>query len=247
MLCAILLVSRMAVEEALMIFLREAAARGHANHGWLDTRHTFSFANYHDPNFMGFSSLRVINEDRIQPSTGFGDHSHKDMEIISYVLSGTIEHQDSMGHKEQVKAGEFQIMSAGTGVRHSEYNPSTRELLHFYQIWIIPDEKQLTPRYESKVFPKQVAKQLILSPEGRDGSLKVFQNMRLWRYYLAQDEKLSYQVTKVYGYVWLQIVSGELEINDMVTTASDGIAIADELQLTIKANKPTELLLFELS
>ena len=154
-----------------MIYLRKANERGHANHGWLDSWHTFSFANYYDPNFMGFSALRVINDDVIDAGQGFGTHPHKDMEILTYVLEGAVEHQDSMGNKEQVPAGEFQIMSAGTGVRHSEYNPSKTDRLRLYQIWIIPEETGITPRYEQRRFDAAQGKQLVLSPDARDGSL----------------------------------------------------------------------------
>ena len=153
-----------------MIYLRKANERGHANHGWLDSWHTFSFANYYDPNFMGFSALRVINDDVIDAGQGFGTHPHKDMEILTYVLEGAVEHQDSMGNKEQVPAGEFQIMSAGTGVRHSEYNPSKTDRLRLYQIWIIPEETGITPRYEQRRFDAAQGKQLVLSPDARDGS-----------------------------------------------------------------------------
>lgn len=142
-----------------MIYLRKANERGHANHGWLDSWHTFSFANYYDPNFMGFSALRVINDDVIEAGQGFGTHPHKDMEILTYVLEGTVEHQDSMGNKEQVPAGEFQIMSAGTGIRHSEYNPNSTERLHLYQIWIMPEENGITPRYEQRRFDAVQGKQ----------------------------------------------------------------------------------------
>lgn len=158
-----------------MIYVRKAEDRGHANHGWLDSWHTFSFADYYDPNFMGFSALRVINEDVIDAGQGFGTHPHKDMEILTYVLSGTVEHRDSMGNKEQIRAGEFQIMSAGTGVRHSEYNANQDRPLHLYQIWIIPDQVGLEPRYEQRMFDAPQGRQLVLSPDARDGSLKVFQ------------------------------------------------------------------------
>lgn len=229
-----------------MIYLREAEARGYANHGWLETYHSFSFADYYDPNFMGFSALRVINEDRVKPGEGFGEHPHKDMEILSYVLQGAIEHQDSMGHKEQVKAGEFQVMSAGTGVHHSEYNPLQDEPLHFYQIWIIPDQQHLEPRYETRAFPQQDGKQLILSPDARDGSLKVFQDMQLWRWKLKQDEQQQFIMPEKHNKVWIQVVSGEITVNDTHARTSDGIAIADEQTVTIKANKPSEILVFEL-
>lgn len=144
-----------------MIYIRKAQERGHAHHGWLDSWHTFSFAEYYDPNFMGFSALRVINEDTIAPSKGFGTHPHQNMEILTYVLSGVVEHQDSMGNKEQIPAGEFQIMSAGTGVRHSEYNPDNQQALHLYQIWIMPDQQNITPRYEQRKFPDQSGRQYL--------------------------------------------------------------------------------------
>ena len=157
-----------------MIYVRKAEERGHANHGWLDSWHTFSFADYHDANFMGFSALRVINEDVIDGGQGFGTHPHKDMEILTYVLSGTVEHQDSMGNKEQIPTGEFQIMSAGTGVRHSEYNASDKDPLHLYQIWIIPERKGIEPRYAQRRFEDVKGRQFVLSPDEREGSLKVF-------------------------------------------------------------------------
>lgn len=230
-----------------MIYLRKAEARGHADHGWLDTYHTFSFADYYDPSFMGFATLRVINEDRVQPGEGFGEHSHKDMEILSYILNGVIEHKDSIGHKEQVQAGEFQIMSAGTGVRHSEYNPSSDELLHFYQIWIIPNQPRLLPRYETKAFTQQIGKQLILSPDAHDGSLRVFQNMLLWRWRFEEGEEQEYTIPEEHNNVWIQVVSGEIAVHDIYAHTSDGIAIAEEKKITIRANKATEILLFELS
>lgn len=229
-----------------MIDVRKANARGHANHGWLDTYHSFSFANYYDPNFMGFSDLKVINEDRVQAGKGFGKHPHKNMEILSYVLEGTIEHQDSMGFKEQVKAGEFQIMSAGTGILHSEYNPSVQDGLHFYQIWIEPREKNIKPRYETRYFPKVEGKQLILSPDARDHSLKVFQDMNLWRWRFQAQENHQYTLSEKYKHVWIQVVSGKLNVNDQWVQTSDGIAIFNEETIQIKADQTAELLLFEL-
>src|SRR5574344_1848271 len=159
-----------------MRLLRQANARGHANHGWLDSFHSFSFAEYYDPRFMGFSALRVINEDRIAPLGGFPTHPHQEMEILTYVLSGTVAHRDSMGNISQVTAGEFQIMSAGTGITHSEYNPSATEELHLYQIWIRPDQARVAPRYEQRQFPRQEGFQLLLSPDGEEGSLHVYQD-----------------------------------------------------------------------
>lgn len=229
-----------------MIYLRKGKDRGYANHGWLESYHTFSFADYYDPKFMGFSSLRVINEDRVQAGRGFGEHPHKDMEILSYILQGTIEHKDSMGHTEQLKSGEFQIMSAGTGIRHSEYNPLDDELLHFYQIWIMPNQQNLTPRYEARTFPSQNGKQLILSPDAREGSLKVFQDMQLWNWKLAKNEQQTYTLPEKYRHVWIQVVSGDITVNDIQATTSDGLAISEENQITIHANQAAEILLFEL-
>ncbi|CAM3744757.1 pirin family protein [Xenorhabdus thuongxuanensis] len=228
-----------------MIYLRQASQRGHANHGWLDSWHTFSFASYYDANFMGFSVLRVINEDVIDAGQGFGMHPHKDMEILTYVLSGTVEHQDSMGNKGRVSAGEFQIMSAGTGIRHSEYNPQHDSQLHLYQIWIIPEKTGLTPRYEQHRFDTTEGRQLILSPDARAGSLKVFQDMTLWRWALKNGENGEYDMEKARN-IWIQVVHGEVMINGVRATTSDGVAIWDESQLRLTANQESEILLFDL-
>ncbi|OTA15973.1 quercetin 2,3-dioxygenase [Xenorhabdus vietnamensis] len=228
-----------------MIYLRQASERGHANHGWLDSWHTFSFANYYDANFMGFSALRVINEDVIDAGQGFGMHPHNDMEILTYVLSGTVEHQDSMGNKRQISAGEFQIMSAGTGIRHSEYNPHHDSPLHLYQIWIMPEETGLVPRYEQHRFDTTEGRQLILSPDARAGSLKIFQDMTLWRWTLKNGENDEYHVEKARK-VWIQVVRGEVMINGVWATTSDGIAIWDESSLQLTANQESEILLFDL-
>lgn len=228
-----------------MIYLRKAQQRGHANHGWLDSWHTFSFADYYDPEFMGFSALRVINEDRIEGGQGFGTHPHKDMEILTYVLRGTVEHQDSMGNKEQIPAGEFQIMSAGTGIRHSEYNASRDELLHLYQIWIIPEKAGLTPRYEQKRFDVLQGRQLVLSPDAREGSLKVFQDMTLWRWALKPDELSVYPI-QAGRRIWIQVVRGRVEINGHMAETSDAFAIWDEETLSIHAHADSEILLFDL-
>ncbi|MFJ5336032.1 pirin family protein [Pectobacterium sp. CHL-2024] len=228
-----------------MIYLRQAQDRGHANHGWLDSWHTFSFADYYDPDFMGFSALRVINEDFIEGGQGFGTHPHKDMEILTYVLSGAVEHQDSMGNKEQVPAGEFQIMSAGTGIRHSEYNASKDEQLHLYQIWIIPEKTGLTPRYEQKRFDVQQGRQLVLSPDAREGSLKVFQDMTLWRWALKAQEQSVYQI-QAGRRVWVQVVRGTVEINGQKAEASDAFAVWDETAIAVHASEDSEILLFDL-
>ncbi|MBN3130736.1 pirin family protein [Pectobacterium brasiliense] len=228
-----------------MIYVRQAQDRGHANHGWLDSWHTFSFADYYDPDFMGFSALRVINEDFIEGGQGFGTHPHKDMEILTYVLSGAVEHQDSMGNKEQVPAGEFQIMSAGTGIRHSEYNASKDEQLHLYQIWIIPEKTGLTPRYEQKRFDVQQGRQLVLSPDAREGSLKVFQDMTLWRWALKAQEQSVYQI-QADRRVWVQVVRGTVEINGQKAEASDAFAVWDETAIAVHASEDSEILLFDL-
>jgi len=228
-----------------MIYLRKATDRGHANHGWLDSWHTFSFANYHDPQFMGFSALRVINEDIIDAGQGFGMHPHKDMEILTYVLSGTVEHQDSMGNKEQIQAGEFQIMSAGTGVRHSEYNGSQQQPLHLYQIWIIPSETGLAPRYEQRLFAEPEGRQLVLSPDAREGSLKVFQDMTLSRWALKADQTDEYPIAAGRR-IWVQVVRGQVEINGQRGATSDAFAIWDESSLSLRASEDTEVLLFDL-
>ncbi|GKX38288.1 MULTISPECIES: pirin family protein [Pectobacterium] len=228
-----------------MIYLRQAQDRGHANHGWLDSWHTFSFADYYDPDFMGFSALRVINEDYIEGGQGFGTHPHKDMEILTYVLSGAVEHQDSMGNKEQVPAGEFQIMSAGTGIRHSEYNASKDEQLHLYQIWIIPEKTGLTPRYEQKRFDVLQGRQLVLSPDAREGSLKVFQDMTLWRWALKAQEQTVYQI-QADRRVWVQVVRGTVEINGQKAEASDAFAVWDETAISVHASEDSEILLFDL-
>lgn len=228
-----------------MIYLRKAEERGHANHGWLDSWHTFSFANYYDANFMGFSALRVINEDVIAGGQGFGTHPHKDMEILTYVLSGTVEHQDSMGNKEQIPAGEFQIMSAGTGVRHSEYNASSSEPLHLYQIWIIPEKTGIEPRYDQRRFADVTGRQLILSPDARDGSLKVFQDMTLSRWVLKAGESDSVALDPSRR-IWIQVVKGDVQVNDQPITTSDALAIWEEHALALQASSDAEILLFDL-
>ncbi|NLS54534.1 pirin family protein [Hafnia alvei] len=228
-----------------MIYIRKANDRGHANHGWLDSWHSFSFADYYDPDFMGFSALRVINDDKIAAGEGFPTHPHKDMEILTYVMEGAVAHQDSMGNKEQVNAGEFQIMSAGTGIRHSEFNAHQDRDLHLYQIWIIPDQKNLTPRYEQKAFDVPQGRQLVLSPDARDGSLKVFQDMTLTRWALLKDEQSVYQM-QADRRVWIQVVKGNVSINGQHVSTADGVAIWDEAAISIHADEKAEILLFDL-
>ncbi|EKT56117.1 pirin family protein [Providencia burhodogranariea] len=228
-----------------MIYLRKANERGHANHGWLDSWHTFSFANYYDEQFMGFSALRVINEDFIDAGQGFGTHPHKDMEILTYVLEGAVAHKDSMGNIEQIPAGEFQIMSAGTGISHSEFNPDDKQTLHLYQIWIMPERAGVKPRYEQKRFDSTSGKQLVLSPDARDGSLKVYQDMTLSRWALPTNETQTYTIEDK-RVVWIQVVKGNIEVNGQAATTSDGLAIWQENSLTIKSDENSEILLFDL-
>ncbi len=228
-----------------MIYLRKAEERGHANHGWLESWHTFSFASYHDANFMGFSALRVINEDVVAGGQGFGTHPHKDMEILTYVLSGTVEHQDSMGNKEQIPAGEFQIMSAGTGVRHSEYNASSSEPLHLYQIWIIPERTGIEPRYAQRRFPDVKGRQFVLTPDARDGSLKVYQDMTLSRWVFSAGEKDEVAI-ETGRRVWVQVVKGEIRVNGETARTSDAFAVWDEASVTLEASSDAEVLLFDL-
>lgn len=229
-----------------MLYIRKANERGHANHGWLDSFHTFSFAGYYDAKFMGFSNLRVINEDRVKAGFGFGTHPHNNMEILSYVLDGAIAHKDSMGNIETLKAGEFQIMSAGSGITHSEYNPSKQENLHFYQIWIEPNVRNIQPRYDQKAFENKQGATLILSPTAENGSFKVYQDMKLWRYQLEASQLENITLDPARNY-WLQIVKGDLTINGKTANTSDGIAISQENLATIETTTNVEFLLFDLA
>lgn len=233
----------------VVITLRQAAERGHFDFGWLNTYHSFSFGDYHNTQWMGFQALRVINEDRVRPGEGFPTHSHRDMEIITYVLEGVVEHQDSMGNKEQIRAGELQRMTAGTGVTHSEYNPSPTELLHLLQIWIFPEQKGLKPGYEQKKFPKEAMDnqlRLVASPDGTNGSLKIHQDTRLYVSCLAPRQKFDHHLAdKRHG--WVQMIKGVLHLNNFVLKAGDGAAISNEKKITLQADSPTHFLLFDLA
>lgn len=228
-----------------MIYVRKAEQRGHAQHGWLNSWHSFSFADYYDANFMGFSKLRVINEDYIAAGQGFPTHPHKDMEILTYVLAGTIAHKDSMGNSASVQAGEFQIMSAGTGIRHSEFNALQNKELHLYQIWITPNQQGLTPRYEQRAFDAPQGKQLVLSPDGRDGSLTLFQDMTLSRWVFTPNMQDSYTIA-ANRCVWVQVVRGSIRINGEQANSGDGVAIWHENKLELHASEESEILLFDL-
>lgn len=230
-----------------MINIRRAEDRGHANHGWLDTNHTFSFADYYDPNFMGFRSLRVINEDRVKAGVGFGTHAHRDMEIISYVLEGTLAHRDSMGTGSLIKPGEVQRMSAGSGVTHSEMNPSNDEPVHFLQIWILPAERGITPGYEQKKFEddeRRNALRLVASPDGRDGSVTIHQDVQLFSTLLDGASVTHAFESQRFG--WVQVTRGEVDVNGQTLKAGDGAAISDETSVTL-TGRGAEALLFDLN
>jgi quercetin 2,3-dioxygenase len=232
-----------------MMKIRHGAERGHFDHGWLDTYHTFSFADYYDPEQMGFRSLRVINEDRVAPGMGFGMHGHRDMEIITVVLSGALEHRDSLGSGEILRAGEVQHMTAGTGIRHSEFNPSATEPVHLYQIWLLPDRQGLTPSYAQKAFPMEQRRnrwQLVASPDGREGSLKIHQDARLHLASLTDAQELRHELAKG-RHAWLQVLTGEVLVNGAKLTAGDGAAVTDENLLSVRAAKAADVLLFDLA
>jgi hypothetical protein len=232
-----------------VIVLRPAAERGKADFGWLDSRHTFSFGDYYDPRHMGFGPLRVINEDRVQPGKGFDTHGHRDMEIISYVLDGALEHRDSIGTGSVIRPGEVQIMSAGTGIRHSEFNPSQTEGTHFLQIWLLPNRQGLAPRYDQKAFPaaeKRGRLRLVASSEGRDGSVLIHQDAEIYDAALASGEQVMHPLARGRR-AWVQVVDGRIEVNGRAAGAGDGLAIEAEPELAIKAlDDGTELLVFDL-
>ncbi|MHC5066826.1 MAG: pirin family protein [Planctomycetota bacterium] len=231
-----------------MISIRKSEDRGHADHGWLESRHTFSFAEYRDPEYMGFGLLRVINEDRVKPGEGFGTHGHRDMEIVSYVLNGVLEHKDSMGNGSQMRAGEVQIMSAGTGVTHSEFNASDGDMLHFLQMWIIPRETSTDPRYEQKAFSGEErgnSLRLVISPDGSDGSVTIGQDVKMYASLLAAGKEVGYLLPAGRA-AWLQLMRGALRIGNCELSAGDGAGIQDEGQLALLASEDAEFLLWEL-
>jgi quercetin 2,3-dioxygenase len=231
-----------------MIVIRKAEARGIANHGWLDSRHTFSFADYYDPAHMGFRKLRVINEDKVAGGQGFGRHSHRDMEILSYVLDGALAHKDSMGTGSTIQPGDVQVMSAGTGVSHSEMNPNANAGVHFLQIWLMPEKAGLKPRYEQKTFSDDEKKnklRLVASRDGRSGSVTWNTDASLYASILEPGVKLTHPIA--WGrHAWLQVVRGALELNGQKLRAGDGAAISEEPSLDIVATERSEFLLFDL-
>ena len=231
-----------------MKIIRKSNDRGHANHGWLDSYHTFSFADYYDPKWMGYRSLRVINDDLVMPGMGFGTHPHRDMEIISYVLSGAIEHKDSMGNGRVIKAGEFQYMAAGSGVQHSEFNPSRTEPLRLLQIWIQPDTKGVTPRYAEKNFASAPTGQLnlVASKTGRDGSIAIHQDAELSFAKLDVGQKVDYTLAPE-RHAWVHVAEGEVEVNGTKLTGGDAVGVSAESVLNISAAKVSQVLLFDLN
>ncbi|MDI3284160.1 pirin family protein [Polyangium sp. 15x6] len=232
-----------------MITLRRSEDRGHANHGWLDSYHTFSFANYYDPAHMGFRSLRVINEDRVSPAQGFGTHPHRDMEIISYVLDGALEHKDSMGTGSVIRPGDVQRMSAGTGVTHSEFNGSRKELVHFLQIWIVPEARGIAPGYEQKNFSdaeKQGRLRLIASRDGRDGSVTIHQDASIYAALLSDGEEARYALAEG-RHAYVHVAKGEVQLGGTVLHAGDGAAVSREKELVFTGHGKGEVLLFDLA
>lgn len=232
-----------------MITIRSASARGNANFGWLDSRHTFSFGNYYDPAHMGFSSLRVINEDKVAPGQGFPTHSHRDMEIISYVLDGALEHKDSIGTGSVIRPGDVQRMSAGTGISHSEYNASNENPVHFLQIWVLPDKQGIEPGYEQTYFSpeeKQGKLRLVGSRNGRDGSITIHQDVNLYAARLTASEQVNYTMQTDRA-VWIQVVRGSIDLSDHLLSAGDGAAVTAAETLTIKGQADdAEILLFDM-
>ncbi|MDX1946968.1 MAG: pirin family protein [Pirellulaceae bacterium] len=232
-----------------MITLRPSSQRGHKNHGWLDTYHTFSFADYYDPAHMGFRALRVMNEDRIAPGMGFGMHGHRDMEIVTLVLAGALEHRDSLGHGEILRPGELQRMSAGSGIRHSEFNPSATEPTHLYQIWLLPRQPGLTPSYEQKAIDpagRQGRWQLAAAPDGANGALTIQTDARIWLADLTAGSNLSHELAPG-RHGWLQVLRGSVALAGQALAAGDGAAISGEAQLAISATDSAELMLFDLA
>jgi redox-sensitive bicupin YhaK (pirin superfamily) len=232
-----------------MLTVRRAADRGQADYGWLDSRHTFSFGEYYDPHHMGFRALRVINDDRVAAGQGFGTHPHRDMEIISYVVEGALEHRDSMGTGSVIRPGDVQRMSAGTGVTHSEYNASKSEPVHFLQIWVVPDVRGLAPSYEQRHFAPRERRgtlRVVASPDGRDGSVSIHNDVVLYAGLFDEGERAVVSVAPP-RMAWVQIVGGEARVNGTALAAGDGAALSDETQIQIEGLAESELLLFDLA
>jgi len=232
-----------------MIDVRRSEERGHFQHGWLDTYHTFSFDQYHDPRFMGFRALRVINEDRVAPGQGFGMHPHRDMEIITYILEGALEHRDSLGNRGVILPGDGQRMSAGSGIRHSEFNHSPDEPVHLLQIWILPERKGLEPGYEQKSFAEDEKKgrlRVIAAHDAREGAVKIHQDVDLYVSLLGQGDQVEHQFAPG-RHAWLQVARGAVQLDGAQLQQGDGAAISEEEKLVIGAKEPSEVLLFDLA
>ena len=232
-----------------MIDIRHAEHRGAANLGWLNSKHSFSFGQYHDPAHMGFGALRVINEDRVQPGEGFPAHGHENMEIISYVLDGALEHKDSIGTGSVIRPGEVQRMSAGTGIRHSEYNASDDEPVHFLQIWVIPEERDIEPGYEQKAFADDERRgrlRLVASNDARDGSLKIHQDVDLYASLLEDGDEVSLSLDDGRR-AWVQVARGSVQVNGAQLYPGDGAALAEEAAVTVRATSDAEILVFDLA
>jgi redox-sensitive bicupin YhaK (pirin superfamily) len=232
-----------------MIIHRPSHERGHANHGWLDSYHTFSFADYYDPKHMHFRALRVMNEDVVAASHGFDTHPHDNMEIVTYILEGELEHRDSMGNREVLRAGEFQRMSAGTGINHSERNPSFSAPVHLYQIWLIPERRGLRPSYEQRAFlrDQRINRfQLVASPDGADGSLFIQQDVRIYLAILEGNQKITLELAPK-RYAWIQLLKGDnITLNAIQLSRGDGAAVSDELSLSVTGSGSSEIMLFDL-
>ncbi|MGB8701747.1 MAG: pirin family protein [Thermosynechococcaceae cyanobacterium] len=230
--------------------VRPAQERGVANFGWLDSRHTFSFGNYYDPSHIGFGPLRVINDDKVQPGRGFDTHGHQDMEIITYVLEGELAHKDSLGNGSTIRPGDVQRMSAGTGIRHSEFNPSSDRMVHFLQIWILPDRQGLSPSYEQITIPgdeKRDRLRLIGSPDGQDGSVTIHQDVRLYAAALQNGASTTHTLSAGRG-AWIHVAQGSVQINEIALREGDGLALqsAGPIQMQGTSPEPADLLLFDL-
>ncbi len=232
-----------------MITVRKSEARGHANHGWLDSYHTFSFASYYDPNYMNFRSLRVINEDFVSPGKGFGTHGHSDMEIITYVLEGALEHKDSLGTGAVIKPGEVQRMTAGTGIQHSEFNHSQTDPVHLLQIWLLPDTKGLSPSYEQRDFPlaeRRGKLRLVAARDARDGAVKVHQDVDLYAAVLDKGSRVSHAL-QPNRHAWVQVARGSVSLNGLSLENGDAAAVSGETEVVIDAAEDAEFLLFDLA
>jgi redox-sensitive bicupin YhaK (pirin superfamily) len=232
-----------------MITIRPAAERGHTDWGWLDSRHTFSFGEYHDPRNMGFRTLRVINDDRVKPGAGFGTHGHRDMEILSYVLDGGLEHEDSTGGGGVIRPGEIQFMRAGTGVTHSEYNASKTEPVHFLQIWIVPDTRGLAPRYDQKTFDPDAARKgfvLLASKDGKGNSIEVHQDVALWMTRLADGEERAHALAPG-RHAWVHVARGSVTLGGRALEEGDGAAVSEEAGVNLVGRGDAEVLLFDLA